>query len=367
MIKNKANIAGVCAVGAVWLTLSLWSAFKPADAMSISERRQLAAFPEVTAESLLSGKFMTDFETYSLDQFPMRDEFRTLKAITSFYLFGKKDNNDIYIADGYAAKIEYPMNKDSVTNAAGKFTYIYDKYLKDSASNVYLSIVPDKGYFLADKYGYPSMDYSEMVQIMKDNMTYAEYIDIFPELSINSYYKTDTHWRQEKIVPVARKISEAMGAAPLGDYTTVKTDVPFYGVYYGQSALPLDSESIYYVENPTLTGCTVTNVETGKVYTGTNDFEKLNGKDPYEMYLSGACAVMYIDNPNAATDKELVVFRDSFGSSLIPLLTEGYSRITILDTRYIIPDLLGNFAEFENADVLFLYSTSILNQSSTLR
>ena len=66
-------------------------------------------------------------------------------------------------------------------------------------------------------------------------------------------------------------------------------------------------------------------------------------------------------------ENRLILFRDSFGSSLIPLLTEGYSRITILDTRYIIPDLLGNFAEFENADVLFLYSTSILNQSSTLR
>ena len=39
-------------------------------------------------------------------------------------------------------------------------------------------------------------------------------------------------------------------------------------------------------------------------------------------------SLLTVDNPNARTDRELVIFRDSFGSSLAPLLLEGYSRVT---------------------------------------
>ena len=37
----------------------------------------------------------------------------------------------------------------------------------------------------------------------------------------------------------------------------------------------------------------------------------------------------------ADTEKELVIFRDSFGSSISPLLINYYSKITIIDNRYI--------------------------------
>ena len=62
-----------------------------------------------------------------------------------------------------------------------------------------------------------------------------------------------------------------------------------------------------------------------------------------------------------------MVFRDSFGSSLIPLLVKDYARITIVDTRYIAPQLLTQYLQFENQDVLFLYSSLILNSSSALK
>ena len=60
------------------------------------------------------------------------------------------------------------------------------------------------------------------------------------------------------------------------------------------------------------------------------------------------------------------MFRDSFGSSLAPLLTSGYRRITLVDTRYLSPAFLGRFIDFDGADILFLYSTSVLNNSESL-
>ncbi len=365
--KLPKRLISLILVCGTWAFLVIGCLFFPKSDFSLSERRKLEPFPTLTVESALDGSFMSKFDTYSQDNFPFRDAFRTFKALNAFYVFGKKDNNDIYIADGYAAKVEYPLNEKSVTNAALKFTKLYETFLKDKNTNIYLAIAPDKGYFLSEKNGYPAMDYEKLVSIMTEGMPYASYIDLFSHLDVTDYYKTDTHWRQEEIVGAASVIAEAMGAKPLGEYSVVTADVPFYGVYYGQAALPLPAEKIHYVTNDTLEKIKVENVETGKRYTGMIDAEKIDSKDPYEMFLSGAASVLYLENPTVKEKRELVVFRDSFGSSMVPLLVESYSKITVLDTRYIAPELLGSFAEFENTDVLFLYSTLILNQSEALR
>ena len=94
------------------------------------------------------------------------------------------------------------------------------------------------------------------------------------------------------------------------------------------------------------------------------DAEKAVGRDPYEMFLAGSLSVITIDNPNASSDKELVIFRDSFGSSLTPLLVEGYSKITVLDARYLNEVMIGNFVEFEDQDVLFIHSTGVINNET---
>ena len=59
---------------------------------------------------------------------------------------------------------------------------------------------------------------------------------------------------------------------------------------------------------------------------------------------------------------------DSFGSAISPLFLEGYSKITLIDLRYVASQLLPEFVTFhENQDVLFLYSTSLLNSGMLLK
>lgn len=349
-----------------FLGLSLLCWLKKTDDFSDSERRELARFPEVSAEAIRSGEFTTEFESYTLDQFPFRDRFRTLKAVSTFYVFGQKDNNDVYIADGYASKLEYPMKEEGMDRAAGRFTYVYDKYMADTDVKVYFSIIPDKNYFLAEENGYLSMDYELFYQKMQEKTAFAQYIDITQMLETGDYYRTDTHWRQEKLVPIAQEIGARMGVELAGEYE-VKTLVnPFYGVYYGQSALPLAAEELQYLTSDVLENCVVYDFESGKnisVY----DMEKAYGKDPYEMFLSGSLSLLTVENPAATTDKELILFRDSFGSSIAPLFAEGYAKITLVDIRYIHPDMLGRYVEFKGQDVLFLYSTLVLNNGETIK
>lgn len=364
-VKFK-NISIVVMTAVFLCGFLLWNILKPADAESVSERRPLAAFPAASVESVLSGSFMADFERYALDQFPLRDEFRTVKAVTSFCILGQKDNNDIYITDGSASKLEYPLDEDSVAYAAARFRSVYDQYMADKGSKVYFSVIPDKNYFMAEENGYPSIDYEELISGMRDRMEFAEYIDITQLLELSDYYCTDTHWRQEKITDVAQQLAAAMGVSLSARYTVNQADSPFYGVYCGQSALPLPPDTLYYLDNAVLRGCSVYDFETD-AYIPVYDLEKIDGNDMYEIFLSGSKSLLVIENPNADTDRELIIFRDSFGSSIAPLLAEGYARITLADIRYISPGMLGRFIEFTDQDVLFLYSTSVLNNSITIK
>ncbi|MBQ8857105.1 MAG: hypothetical protein IJ024_03050 [Lachnospiraceae bacterium] len=364
-MKKEAKIT-VLFLAVLFLGFSLVCWLKPAGEYSTTERRKLEQFPKLTLESVAEGTFMTEFEEYTLDQFPLRDGFRSLKAWVSRNIFRKSDNNDIYVANSYAVKMEYPLNEKSLENAGEKFHNIYEKYLKDSGGEIYLSIIPDKNYFLAESSGHLSMDYDKVFAIMQDEMPYAEYIDIMDLLTIEDYYKTDVHWRQEEIVDVAEKIGEAMGITINGDYEMKTLEEKFYGVYFGQSALNLPGEKLHYLTNEVLEQCTVYNYEneqTLEIY----DMERAKGDDPYEIFLSGPVSLLKIENPKAQTEKELIVFRDSFGSSLVPLLAEGYKSITLVDIRYIQSEFLVNFIDFANKDVLFLYSTVVLNNSETLK
>lgn len=346
------------------LTLLVW--FVPAKQISEAERRPLAQKPEFTIQSLLSGAYRTDFESFSLDQFPLRDSFRGVKSLFHTGILWQKDNNGIYVTNGTAVKQEYPLKEASVKNALGRFQWIYDKYL--SESRCFYAIVPDKGYYLAEKSGHLSMEYDDLYALMAAGMPWAEEIDLRPVLTGTDYYRTDTHWRQERLIPAASALCHGLGvtAPKTENYTITPVERPFYGVYYGQAALPMEPDIMYLMENDLLTQCVVYDHETGStgaVY----DLTKLDSRDLYDVYLSGAKALLTIENPNAGTDRELVIFRDSFGSAMAPLLLSDYAKVTLVDIRYVQPELLGKFVDFAGRDVLFLYSALVLNSSAALK
>lgn len=360
----------VCAilVMAVWAVLSLCAWFLPAKASSDAERRPLAQMPEFAVENVLNGSFMTEFEDYSLDQFPLRDAFRSLKSLFHYYALGQSDNNGIYLAEGSAAKQEYPLNESSLAHALERFGYVYEKYLQDSGSRIIMAVVPDKGYYLAEESGQLAMDYEKLFAAIREGMPWADHVDLTDCLTAEDYYRTDTHWRQESLLTAAGKLCEALDVTSprAEDHILTALERPFYGVYYGQAALPMEADTLYLLESELLSQCTVYDYETGK--TGAiYDMTKLESKDLYDVFLSGARSLLTIENPSAATDRELIVFRDSFGSSMVPLLVQDYARVTLVDIRYIQIDVLDRFLEFAGQDVLFLYSTLVLNNSSTIK
>lgn len=364
-MKNKLS---TIIFATIILSLSLLCYIIPDNEYSNSERRPLAQFPTLTAEAISTGEFMDGFEEYATDQFPLREKFRAIKAFFSTYILRKADNNGLFVADGHISKIDEEENEHMMDYASKKFSFINDKYLKDKNTNLYFSIVPDKNFFIAEKNGYPSLDYKGFIERMRKKTDYMNYIDIIPLLSIDDYYKTDTHWKQENITDIAKSITNKMGLDLSDEYKVNTLDFAFDGVYKGQLALPFKSDTIKYLTNETIDNSVVTYYDTGSPKLGDMyDMKKAYSKDPYEMFLSGVAPLITIENQNADLQKELVMFRDSFGSSLAPLMAEAYKKITLVDIRYINSNMLGNFINFENCDVLFIYSTALLNNSLSMK
>lgn len=361
--KEKAAVLLMTACFFGWVFVC-WG--KQTEEYSITERRKLAQFPKISLETVQDGSFMTDFEEYALDQFPLRDHFRRVKSWISGTIFQKMDDHEIYVKDGYAVKMEYPLQEKSIENALKKFEALQENYLKGKSEEIYVAVIPDKNYFLGQESGHLTMDYERLFEQIQDGMPYAETIDLTGYLSIEDYYRTDIHWRQEALTDVAEHLADTMGINIRGEYEKKTLEHEFYGVYFGQSALDLPGEPLVYLTNEVLDQCTVYNYETG-AYQKIYDLEKAGGKDPYEIYLSGPVSLLTIENTEADTEKELIVFRDSFGSSLVPLLVEGYRKITLIDIRYIQSSVLEKYVDFQGKQVLFLYSTSVFNHSETLK
>ena len=351
----------------VLLALFVWCLVKPADEYSANERRLLKSMPEITVESVMKGRFMEEFETYASDQFPMRDAFRSIKVWFAGYVLGQKDQNQLYKEENHLSKLEYPLDTESVENAGKQFRALYQYYLKDNGGKTYLAVVPDKNMFLAKPNGYPSLDYEALVEHLRENTPDLEYIDIFPLMELEDYYKTDPHWRQEQIVDVAENILQAMQKTPYErEMEICRVEPPFYGVYAGQYGLKTEGEDMYYLNDPIFEECTVTDLETNRVIP-VYDTDLAEGRDPYEMFLSGSKSLIQIDNPKGPVGKRLILFRDSFGSSIAPLFVPYYEQIILVDIRYIRGDVLQYFVDFKDADALFLYSTLVLNNSITLQ
>lgn len=362
MSDKVKNITITISFMCIIIVILIVNVIKTDTKISLSERRKLQQFPDFSIANLLNGTFFENIEKYAMDQFIGRETFRSLKTNIEIQLLKKQDSNNIYKYDNKLIEQIYPLNEKSIINIANKMNDINNRYF-DETNKVYYTIIPDKNYFVNSTN--LKLDYNKLQNIMDTNLKWATYINIFDCLDLSCYYATDSHWKQETLQNVVKKILDNINLEINHGYEEKKV-TDFKGVYAGQFPIQIQNDEIRILTNNILESCIVYNYETNKT-TAIYDMEKINSLDKYDIYLSGATPLLTIENPNINTNKELIVFRDSYGSSLIPLLAEAYKKITVIDTRYISPRILGDYVEFKNKDILFAYSTLLINNSTSLK
>ena len=324
---------------------------------SVSERRKLEQFPKVSLKAIVSGDFFKKFDSYSMDQFYQREKFRKLKIKTDMVVLG--NYNNMQIDKDYIYEALYPLNENSVNNLVSKINNIIDLYLDDT-NKVYYSLVPDKGYYINNSL---KLDYTKLVSLYKS--VKGNYIDLFNILSLDDYYKSDTHWKEENLLKVAKELARKMDFT-FDDNLSFKDVVSFNGVYGSRLVLDKDLDKILVAESAFINNAVVYDLTSNKKIDVYN-YDKINSLDKYDIYLNGASGLLKIDNLLENNGKRLIIFRDSYTSSLAPLLISGYKEIILVDTRYISPKILNNYINFKDADILFLYGTIMANNSYTIR
>ena len=345
-------------------SLSIISIILPDKDISETERRYLMHFPILNIETIFNGDFFEEFNTYTVEQFPFREIFIKIKGLATNKLFLKKEENGVFIKDGNFFEIDSSIDDKSIDYFLELVTKIKNNF---SSENIYYSIIPDKNYYTKEEI--PKINYNELVKTINKNLQDITYINIFNELSLDSYYKTDIHWKQEKIGEVVKTIALNMNNESVDIKYNKLTYDNFYGALYGKIPNNEKPDTITYLIDENTINTKVFDYEKNQYYKVYEE-QNLKNIDSYDIFLGGAKALLVMENKNSKTDKELVIFRDSFGSSLAPLLLPYYKKITLIDLRYINSDYIinNNLIDFDNnQDILFIYGIPIINNSFTLK
>ena len=122
------------------------NALTPDREFSQVENRPLAQRPALSLQSLVSGDFMSDYETYVTDQFPGRDGWTAAKAYAE-KLVGKQENNGVYFcADStLISRFDAPDEKRVANNAK----YVA-QFAEKAGVPVTFGLIPTQAYVWAD-------------------------------------------------------------------------------------------------------------------------------------------------------------------------------------------------------------------------
>lgn len=335
---------------------------------SENENRYLAKMPGISWESIKKGEFQDGFEEYIKDQIVFRDQWITVEtAIQKACL-----NTDI--GGAYVGKNGYDFEKITPDDVDQKqvdknvkainnfFDYACEKVGED---NLYFVLVPTSGLVNSEKLPKNA--------ILFDQNAYMD--DIFQQIGSHVsfdvrelfdqhkdtqlYYKTDHHWTTEGAFLAYQYWQERTGknltANSSSDLTTVTKS--FRGSLYSK-ILDYDSayDEIKVLKNTLDTEYTV--IADGEDIGGIYQQDKLSEKDKYAYFMGGNYGEAVIHNEEAKDKGNLLLIKDSFANTMIPMLSADYENIYMIDLRYFAGHIPTYMKENNISEIMVLYNIS---------
>ena len=355
-ILTAALILAVIAV----LAVSFW--IIPDRDFSDEENRTLAPFPAFSAEALLSGEFTGDFADYMADQFPLRDQFVGLKAVSETVLL-KGENNGIMSKGGVLAE---RFDSTDTENTEKNLTAI-SAFRKGCAGYGIDADFAVLGRTM-DVYSFPLYG-SEATERALEKLEGTEHIDLLKPFENRSgeyvYYRTDHHYTTLGAYYAYEYLAPYLGyeANPLSHYDRVTVTDSFFGTTYSKSGMKWtkpDSIELFRWDGDG--DFTVTVADTGETHDGFYFEEYLEKKDKYSVFLGGNYGRVDI-TANGGEREKLLIVKDSFAHALVPFLAEHYD-ITMIDTRYYKRPVIRLAQEEGFARVLVICNIDTLSSAT---
>ena len=314
---------------------------------SDNENRTLQTAPKLTLDSVLDGSFQSELTDYISDQFPARDTWTQLGTRLK-KLVGFKDIGGAYLgSDGYYIE---KITPDKIDEANLKRNlYLVSDFIDACDRKTTMLLVPATGTVMSDKLpAHAEMyDAEKLYETVKAALPGVSAPDLYAALSDAKtehqvYYRTDHHWTW------------------YGAYTAYKALLPngsfdgspelfsdcFLGTTYSKTLDPAaqpDEVLISQVSDK------LTVTADGKQIS-LYDKSAAGEKDKYKVFFGGNYGQVKISG-GCDNGKTLLVIKDSFANSLVPLLTADYENIIMLDLRYYMGSA-KQLIEDENVDEL---------------
>lgn len=321
------------------------------------ENRNLQMFPNITLEKFFSGKLSKEFIDYVDDQFANKDIFTQLKSWINYNGFNKSINNGIYSYKGFLVEALYPIKYNKldlyVSNVEKIEGFINKEFLT--------IVVPDKSMYLPNDM--LKIDYKEFLEYLP-----IEVYDINNQLTLDDYYLTDLHWNHMGAYKAYKVIIEELLGEEYIDVEFKKIEENFRG-YYSNKAMDLKPrDNMFIAENEIINSLKISYTENlvdfySKI--GPYYYDQLETDDKYNIYLNGNFPLVTITNDKANNNKELVIFKDSYGISIAPFLAMHYNKVTMIDLRIVKIETIMEDINTD-ADFILIHGFKTIQDSSIM-
>lgn len=341
----------------------LFMLLKTPDEYSKNENRYLEKLPSLSWDAYKKGEFQDKMEKALTDQFPFRDTMTGLSTAYRKYAL-LHDVGDVFLGkDNYY--FDKKLEKDFPAKQYNKNLAMVKKFLDSAGSvNKKVMLIPSPATILSDKLPSNAKIYDETPYFSTaKSMFMHDFIDVrdaFNKAKDDKqlYFRTDHHWTHEGAYLGYRAYCEALDREPMDMLPYKEVSEDFYGTMYSRAldtgAVP-DSISIpefpYELEVKSVLPSTEKEIS---LY----DMEKLKEKDQYAVYLGGNDPCVTINNLLGSKGGTLMIIKDSFANSLVPLLSMEYSKIVMIDLRYETRSIHNLMDTYRPNDLLVLYEIS---------
>ncbi len=339
------------------LSLAAFIFVTPDADFSADENRALKVAGNIRTDAI-SGDFQNDLENYLSDQFPMRAALKSAENTVRTAL-GANEFGGAYVGNG--GRLFQKITDGDIDKAAIiRFAERVESFAKESGVPVYAMPVPSAGAALDGElpYGAPFYDFDGLLHELSAAMPSVKMINLKKSLgaSADNYYLTDHHWTFDGVCAAYLEWKSARGEGQntsggetiTGEVLTLCED--FHGTLYSKALLPQTP----FDAIKTLAASGNIKVTADGVEVRFYDLSALDGKDKYNVFQGGNHGIVIIENPDAANKRTLVIIKDSFANSFVPMLVGEFSKIVMLDDRYMLGDALTLTASYAPDEVLVL-------------
>ena len=307
---------------------------------AVAEKKEFAEIPKPFDENGFRWEYFGELGRYFDERFAFRPELAAFDAMFRTSVFGVSPIDDVIAGENgwlyYADTLDDFQHKNPISdrmlfNIAHNLSMM-QSYTQNSGAEFIFTVAPNKNSLydenMPQQLRYQVESESDMDRLrawlQREQINYVDLYNLFEEKNEVLYYKRDSHWNSKGAVMVYDALLNAYGK-PHETYEDSSKWVS--GSFYGdldRMLFPIGSMPETELQHP-----------------GSNAWTYVQGETVEDDLIVTECA---------DGSQTLLMYRDSFGNSLLPLMADEFSQAVFSkNVPYPMTDL-----ETYNPDILIV-------------